>query len=117
MELIMKSHLSPARQQLLEIIQSLGFGVIEELTIINGEPCFVPAPKILRDIKIGAAEIAPKADGADRDFALKSRLVELFGHLDRLDAVKVTIEVKHSSPFRLVVEHSAHTIADFTRIR
>lgn len=117
MELTMKSHLSPARQQLLGIIQSLGFGVIEELTIINGEPCFASAPKILQDIKIGSSEVAPRADDANRDFALKSRVVELFGHLDRLDAVKVTIEVKHSSPFRIVVEHNPQATIDLAKIR
>ena len=101
----MKSHLSPARQQLLEVIQSIEFGVIEELTIIDGEPSFVEVPRILRDIKIGAEE-APRHPKSDRDFALKSRVVELFEHLDRLHVAKVRIEIKHSSPFRIVIEQN-----------
>jgi hypothetical protein len=106
MESKMKSHLSPARQKLLEIIQSLGFGTIEELSIVNGEPCFGDFPRILRDIKLGA-ESESRSGTAHEDFALKSRIIELFGHLDQLGSAKVKIEVKHSSAFRIVVEHSA----------
>jgi hypothetical protein len=105
MESKMKSHLSPARQKLLEIIQSLGFGVIEELTIVNGEPCFDDSLRVLRDIKIGA-EPAARPETEQQDFVLKHRIIELFEHLDQLGSAKVTIEVKHSSPFRIVAEHS-----------
>ena len=101
----MKSHLSPARQQLLEIIHSLGFGVIEGLVIADGEPCFDPSPKILQDIKIGVVDPGPRPEETHRDFTLKSRMVELFEHFDRLNCSKVNIEVKHAQPFRIVAEY------------
>jgi hypothetical protein len=106
LELKMKSHLSPARQTLLEIIDSLGFGVIENLAIVRGDPYFDPLPKILQDIKIGT-DAAPQTERSNDDFVLKSKIVELFQHLDQLDRVRVTIEIKHSQPFRIVVERTA----------
>ena len=102
----MKSHLSPARRKLLEIIDSLGFGTIKDLSIRNGEPCFDPFPRILHDIKIGA-DPAAQPEITNGDFVLKSRIVELFEHLDRIECSTITIEIKHSSPFRLVIEQNS----------
>lgn len=100
----MKSDLSAAGVQLLEIIDSLGFGVIEELVIRDGEPCFHPAPRVLKDIKIGYLETGAREGVRDRDFALKNGVIQLFEHLSPLRSARVTIEVKHSLPFRIVVE-------------
>jgi hypothetical protein len=105
MALRMNSHLSPARSRLREIIQSLGFGSIE-LRIEAGEPCFDVPPRVLRDIKIGSA--AGGSRETERpDFALQSKMVELFEYIDQLGTAAITIEVKHSQPFRIVAECSS----------
>jgi len=109
MELRMSSHLSPARFKLLEILRCLGFGVIEDLAIVNGEPCFDPFPRILEDIKIGS-ESESRPSTKSGAFALTSRMIELLDHLDRLGSGKVRIEVKHSQAFRIVVEHTGERL-------
>lgn len=106
MALKMFSKLSPPRQRLVEIIQSLGFGVID-LDVIAGEPCFEPPPKVVQDIKIGGNSES-RGESVRRDFALTSKMVELFEHIDRLTRARVVIEVKHAQPFRLTVECAHH---------
>ena len=39
-----KSSLSPARQKLLRLMQSVNFGRIEQLRVSGGEPVFAPPP-------------------------------------------------------------------------
>lgn len=99
-----KSALSPARRRLLETMQLVGFGRIENLSIRQGEPCFNPAPKIIQEIKIGG-ENGPRPELTLSDFALKTQVTELFAHLNCVaDGTVAAIEVKHGLPFRLVVE-------------
>jgi hypothetical protein len=99
----MNSRLTPKRSKLRGIIQSLAFGSIEGLRIECGEPCFEIPPRILRDIKIGSAPTAPP-DQQNQDFLLQNKMLELFECLDQLGSTTVTIEVKHSQPFRIVAE-------------
>jgi hypothetical protein len=104
----MYSQISPARQRLVEIIESLGFGAIE-LDVAHSEPSFDPPPKILQDIKIGGGS-EPRTESVHRDFTLTSKMVEMFEHLDRLTSANVKIEVKHSQPFRLTIERTGQQI-------
>jgi hypothetical protein len=105
MQTRMNSHLTPKRSKLRRIIQSLVFGSIEGLRIDGGEPCFDVPPRILRDIKIGSAPVAPP-NLEHQDFLLQNKMVELFQYLEQLGSATVTIEVKHSQPFRIVAECS-----------
>jgi hypothetical protein len=84
-------------------MQWVGFGRIEDLRIEQGEPCFSPAPKVIREIKMGA-ENGPRPELAYDDFVLKSQAVELFEHLNHLRDGSVVVEIKNGLPFRLVVE-------------
>ncbi|MCC6363060.1 MAG: hypothetical protein IT165_06015 [Bryobacterales bacterium] len=103
-DLMTKAALSAPRQRLLETMQRLNFGRIEDLEIRKGEPLFNPAPRIVQDIKLGA-ENGPRPELSTADFVLKSQVVEFFEHLTRIgDASVETIEVKHGLPFKLVVE-------------
>lgn len=102
-----KSTLSAPRQKLLEIMQQLYFGKIEDLAIVGSEPLFSPAPRITQEIKLGAADTERSAQRND-DFALKRHLTELFDHFDRLpDEAVVTIEVRHGLPARLIVARAS----------
>ena len=98
-----KSTLSAPRQKLLQAMQQLYFGKIENLVITGSEPLFSPAPRITQEIKLGVAE--PERPGRQHDdFALKRHLIELFDHFDRLpDGTVVTIDVRHGLPARLIV--------------
>lgn len=99
-----KSSLAPPRQRLVELMQRLGYGRIEDLEVRGGEPAFEPAPRVIQEIKIGG-ENGPRPELARDDFALKSQVTEFFGHLGRLgQGVVKVIEVKHGLPFRLVIE-------------
>jgi hypothetical protein len=101
-----KSGLSAQQRRLLETMQRLNFGRIEELAIRNGQPVFQPAPRIVQDIKIGG-ENGPRPELTIEDFALKSGVIELFDHLSRIgDGTLESLEVKNGMPFKLVVEQA-----------
>jgi|HubBroStandDraft_5_1064220.scaffolds.fasta_scaffold244654_2 hypothetical protein len=98
-----KSTLSKPRQQLLEEIQQLFFGTIENLLIENGEPNFSISSVIRQEIKLGP-EAVPRPNPQGIDFALKAQVVDLFSHFDRLRDAVVTVEVRHGLPHRLIVQ-------------
>jgi hypothetical protein len=102
---MMKSSQSPARQALIDVMQNLNFGRIENLLVCQGEPVFNPTPpRIVRDIKLGG-ENGARPEATISDFALKTQVTELFEHLRHLgDGSVRVIEVKHGLPFRLVIE-------------
>lgn len=103
-ELMTKATLSPARRRLLEMMQRLNFGRIEELEIRGGEPVFSPAPRVIQDIKLGG-ENGPRPELESADFVLRSQVIEFFAHLGKLgDGCVELIEVKHGLPFKLLVE-------------
>jgi hypothetical protein len=47
-----KSSLNPGQRRTVEIIEALGFGVIERLMIRDGMPCYEPGPRIIEAIKL-----------------------------------------------------------------
>ena len=98
-----KSNLSPARRRLVELMQQVNFGQIEHLVIRAGDPVFEPAPRVVHEIKFGAAENGARPELGAGDFRLKGHLVELFRTLDALgDATVERLEIKHGLPFRLI---------------
>jgi hypothetical protein len=100
-----KSSLNPGQRQTVEIIEALGFGVIERLRIRGGLPCYEPEPRIVQTIKLESEPERQLDDGdGDADFALKKEFESLFDQLSRLGDGTVDIEIRHSLPFRLVVE-------------
>ena len=98
-----KSDLSTARQRLLEICQELGFGRIENLLIVGGEPVFDPLPRAVRDVAFGK-ENGPRPEREAGDFILKVHAVEFFASLDEMgDGVIEVLTVKHGLPFQMSV--------------
>lgn len=98
-----KSSLNRGQRQAVEIIEALGFGVIERLCIRGGLPCFEPAPRIVQTIKLDF-EPERQSDDGHADLTLKREFESLFDQLRRLRDGVVDIEVRHGLPFRLVVE-------------
>lgn len=100
---MIRRSLSISQAKLLAIIEQLGFGRIERLSIQNGQPCFERPPRIVQEVKLDSqSESHP--DDADGDLTLKKEFVSLFSELSRLRDGLVDIEVRHSAPFRLVRE-------------
>jgi hypothetical protein len=98
-----KSSLNPGQQRTVEIIEALGFGVIEHLFIRGGLPCYEPEPRIVQTIKLDS-EPPRQPDTGHADLTLKKEFQSLFDQLSRLGDATVDIEVRHSLPFRLVLE-------------
>jgi hypothetical protein len=98
-----KATLTSARRRLLELMQFVNFGRIENLIVRGGEPSLVPPPRVVREIKFGG-DNGPRPELATDDFRLKAQVVDLFRELDRLgDGTVEALEVKHGLPFRLMV--------------
>ena len=98
-----RSSLNPGQHQTVEIIEALGFGVIEVLLILGGSPSYEPEPRIIQEIKLGS-EAERQPDGGCTDSTLKKEFEGLFRQLSRLGDATVDIEVRHSLPFKLVLE-------------
>jgi hypothetical protein len=99
-----KSSLSPEQSRLVEWMQTVNFGRVEQLLVRGGEPVFTPPPRVIRDIKLGADNGA-RPEIARADFELKREVRELFTHLEAIgDGVVHCLEVKHGLPFKMTVE-------------
>ena len=98
-----KSSLNPSQRRTVEIIEALGFGVIERLSICGGLPCYEPEPRIVQAIKLDSAPHG-QVDRVEADLTLKKEFESLFDQLSRLREAMVDVEVRHSLPFRLVLE-------------
>lgn len=99
-----KASLSLARSRLVEWMQRINFGRIEQLVIRDGEPVFDPPPQVLREFRPGGDNTSRPESRLD-DFELKREVLELLDHLDLLgNATIQLIEVKHGLPFKALVE-------------
>jgi hypothetical protein len=66
-------------------------------------PCYEPEPRIVQAIKLDS-ETERQPDRSCSDLTLKKEFESLFDQLSRLGDATVDIEVRHSAPFRLVLE-------------
>jgi hypothetical protein len=98
-----KSSLEHNQRRTVEIIEALGFGVIEHLSIRDGLPCYDPEPRIAQTIKLASGP-GRQTDRGRADLTLRREFEELFGQLTRLGNAVVDIEVQHSLPFKIVLE-------------
>lgn len=91
------SSLSIPRQRLVYLLQSVGFGRIELLRIVDGEPVLDPMPRVIRRRKNSNRSEPPRI--ATDDFAIKSELVALFRDFDDIgNGTILSIEVAHGLP-------------------
>jgi hypothetical protein len=104
-----KSSVNPTQRQTVEIIEALGFGVIERLSIRGGLPCYEPEPRIVQTIKLDS-DPERQPDDVHTNLTLKKEFETLFDQLSRLGDGTVDIEVRHSLPFRLVVERRVEAL-------
>jgi hypothetical protein len=99
-----KSSLSPQRKTLIEMMQRLNFGRLENLRIEDGEPIVDAAVRIVQEIKIGGAN-GPRPELQQSDFVLRAEAIELFDHLDQLGSARIALlQVRAGLPCRIVIE-------------
>ncbi len=101
---VYRQNLSPNRQRLVRLMQTLHFGQIEQLHIQNGEPVFDPRPIATVEFKFGA-ENGPRRELDCTDFVIKAPVVEFLQQCQAIgDGVIETLTVKHGLPFSMTVK-------------
>jgi hypothetical protein len=93
----------------LKIIEELGFGRIDGLSIRDGQPCYDRPFRIVESIKLDS-EPERRADHDDADQAVKKEFERLFSQLNELRNGVVDIDVRHGVPFRLVIDRSHEVV-------
>jgi len=102
-----KASLPEPRRRLVELMQSVNFGRIENLPVRGGQPVLDPPPRVVREIKIGG-DNGPRAELGTSNFLLKEQVVELLRCLSEIGDGRIDVlEVKHGLPFRLLVAGAA----------
>ena len=102
-----KSSLSPSKVHLVELMQHINHGCIEELPFRDGEPVLDPPPRIIRSIKF-CGENGARPESAKADFVLKDQVVELLEWMESMQNGLIhRLEIKHGLPFRMDVEEDA----------
>lgn len=104
---VLKSALSPARQRLVELMQDVNYGRIEDLEVRDGEPVLDPRPRTRRVIVLGKDNGANAA--RDRaDFPLKDKVLELLAVLDRERSfIAIELVIDNGLPVRMTVADGA----------
>ena len=91
------SDLSPGRQALVRLCETINYGSIENLEVRNCEPTFDPAPVMLRDLKLDSDE-GPRPELALADFIVSHEILRLMRHLDEMKIGTVRrVEVRRDS--------------------
>ncbi len=107
MKLTNKSSLTPQRQFLIETLQRINFGRLDNLRFRNAQPVVDETSRLVREHKF-TAENGTRPESLKADFALKHQLIELFRYFDECgDGLIESLEVKHGLPFRMIVVETA----------
>jgi hypothetical protein len=105
-----KSSLTPDQARLVELMQALNFGRIEELQVRGGQPVLDPQPRVIQKVKIGA-DNAARPEFLSVDFRLKNGIVELLEMILRLrDGEVRSIEVRCGLPVSAEIEWPADAL-------
>jgi hypothetical protein len=91
---------------LIELMQEVNYGVIEQLEVRRGEPVLQPKPTILRDIALGK-DNGPHPAREKDNFELKRPVEELFEVFDRERDIRIDrLIIQAGLPLRLRVRGS-----------
>jgi len=95
--------LTPSRQRLVDLMHEIGFGRIENFTVVNGDPLWEPIPCVVKNILLGkSTETVSRPQRSD--YALKQRLIDLFALFDQEQNLEVLrIDIQHGLPLRLLI--------------
>lgn len=93
--------ISEAQKRLLQLMQEVHYGRVEDLVICNGEPVIGLSVKVLRDVKL-SAECGRKQVIPDRDYLDKPQVAEMLRQFRRLgDGIVQLVEIHDGLPFRI----------------
>jgi len=97
-----RSTLPASRRRLVDLCSRIGFGRVERLLVLQGEPQFDAATLIVTERKLGADAAATDRSA---DFTLKPAVVDLLRVLDLVGNGSIRcLEVRHGLPFRIEIE-------------
>lgn len=99
-----KRSLDPAQLKLVETVEKLCWGRIEQMPVHKGMPCLEQAAQTVREIKLGS-EAEPFAR-SQADLTLKYEFERLLNELSQLGDGLVDVEIRHGVPFKLLVRRS-----------
>jgi hypothetical protein len=98
------SQLSPERQALVRLCQTINHGSIEDLEVRQSEPMFDPFPMLVKDVKLDGDE-EQRPELALVDFVLADEVCRLLRLLDKMDSGAIRrIEVRAGIPRRILLE-------------
>ena len=101
---VLLNSLSPARRRLVEAIRELGFGRIEGLIVVGGEPIFEPPPRMVQELRFTRKD-SERLWEAENNYALKSQVTEFLERLTSLGNGRIDlITVQNGLPFSLTLE-------------
>ena len=107
------SRLSLPRQALVRVMQSVNYGSISNLTVLDGELSFDPASEVLVDIRLDE-EVGPRTELEIPDFALCAEVCRLLAQIDAVtDGTIEKIVVHGGVPRRVTFRRPLNTF--FTR--
>jgi len=99
-----KSALSPAWVHVLELMQKINFGRLQDILIRNGEPDLARGVLAVRTIKLDGDNDA-RRETAIKDYQLRSETVGLIRHLVAMESGLVKkVEIRHGLPVLIEVE-------------
>jgi hypothetical protein len=99
--------LSLPRRTLIRIMQSVNYGAILNVTVVNGELSFDPQPEILVDVRLDE-EVRPRAEMNVSDFSLGVEVLRLLSQIDALKNGTIEKIVVHGGlPRRMTLRRSA----------
>ena len=98
------AQLSPARQALVRLLQTVNYGEIQGVGVRDGNPIFDPAPAVVINAKLYRDD-GPRPELALADFALRDDVRRLMARLDDLKNGTIQcIEVRAGIPREVVLE-------------
>jgi hypothetical protein len=104
------SQLSAPQKALVRLCQSVNFGAILNLKVVDGEVMFDPEPEILVDIKLDE-EVDGRPEMGLADFTLRVEHCRLFAQIDLLTNGSIDrIAVHGGIPRRVTLRHSGREV-------
>jgi hypothetical protein len=106
-----KSHLTKARQWLLERCQDINYGSIT-FWMRGAEPDLTRPYRTVRTLKLGPTADGPRSEAASADFVLRTEHLTLLAQIERLpDGTCVKVKVAHGLPGASIDVEEEHKAA------
>lgn len=100
----LKSQLSADRRWLVELMQEVGFGSVNGLTVRRAQPQASPKPKVVYSRRLAGPD-EERPERKLNDFVLKEPVVKLFRMFDRVrDGVILELVVRDGLPHEVKFE-------------